>query len=132
MTITLTREEAADVLYALAEAAGCVQENYQPGHMGHGWGKEIETLRARLSAPEPEPVAWLKKDRSSIEVSIMSAEYMKNAGFEPLYTAQPQREWQGLTDEERLDAEEGCMFIDEFDPTIYADNIEAKLKEKNT
>jgi hypothetical protein len=51
--ITLTREEAQQVLDALADAAGCVQENYQPGHMGHGWGKEIETLRARLSAPEP-------------------------------------------------------------------------------
>jgi hypothetical protein len=52
MTITLTREEAQQVLDALADAAGCVQENYQPGHMGHGWGKEIETLRARLEQPE--------------------------------------------------------------------------------
>jgi crotonobetainyl-CoA:carnitine CoA-transferase CaiB-like acyl-CoA transferase len=49
MTITLTREEAQQVLYALADAAGCVQENYQPGHMGHGWGKEIEILRAALA-----------------------------------------------------------------------------------
>jgi len=54
MTITLTREEAADVLYALAEAAGCVQQNYQPGHLGHGWNKEIETLRARLAQSEPD------------------------------------------------------------------------------
>ena len=57
--ITLTREEAADVLYALEDAAGCVQQNYQPGHLGHGWSKQIETLRARLAQPEPEPVAWL-------------------------------------------------------------------------
>jgi hypothetical protein len=49
MTITLTREEAADVLYALEDAAGCVQENYQPGHLGHGWSKEIEILRAALA-----------------------------------------------------------------------------------
>jgi hypothetical protein len=48
-TITLTREEAADVLYALADAAGCVQQNYQPGHLGHGWNKEIEILRAALA-----------------------------------------------------------------------------------
>jgi hypothetical protein len=47
--ITLTREEAQQVLDALADAAGCVQENYQPGHMGHGWGKEIEILRAALA-----------------------------------------------------------------------------------
>jgi hypothetical protein len=49
MTITLTREEAADVLYALADAAVCVQQNYQPGHLGHGWSKEIEILRAALA-----------------------------------------------------------------------------------
>jgi len=42
-----------------------------------------------------------------------------------------EKSWVGLTDEERLEAEKGCMFIDEFDPAIYADNIEAKLKEKN-
>jgi hypothetical protein len=49
MTNTLTREEAQQVLDALADAAGCVQENYQPGHLGHGWDKEIETLRAALA-----------------------------------------------------------------------------------
>jgi hypothetical protein len=130
MTITLTRKEAADVLYALAEAAGCVQQNYQPGHLGHGWNKEIETLRARLAQPEPEPVAWMNEDASVVYLdSLVSCRHPDHT---PLYTAQPQREWQGLTDEERLDAEQGCMFIDEFDPTIYADNIEAKLKEKNT
>ena len=49
MTITLTREEAADVLYALADAAGCVQQNYQPSHLGYGWNKEIELLRAAFA-----------------------------------------------------------------------------------
>jgi hypothetical protein len=49
-----------------------------------------------------------------------------------LYTTPPaQREWIGLTDEERTQAEEGCWYMDEFDNTIYAMNIEAKLKEKN-
>jgi hypothetical protein len=37
----------------------------------------------------------------------------------------------GLTDEEKYEAEEGCSYIDEFDRSLYADNIEAKLKEKN-
>jgi hypothetical protein len=36
-----------------------------------------------------QPVAWIKKDRSSIEVSIMSSEYMVNLGFEPLYARPP-------------------------------------------
>jgi len=44
----------------------------------------------------------------------------------------PKREWVGLTDEEVYQAESGCWFLDEFDKTIFARAIEAKLKEKNT
>lgn len=40
-------------------------------------------------AADVQPVAWIKKDRSSIEVSIMSSEYMVNLGFEPLYARPP-------------------------------------------
>jgi hypothetical protein len=87
-----------------------------------------EALRAALAQPEPKPVAWLKKDRSSIEVSIMSAEYMKNAGFEPLYTAPPQREWVGLTDEDRMICEQSAK----GNYFALCAAVEAKLKEKNT
>jgi len=41
------------------------------------------------------------------------------------------REWVGLTDEEREQAEACCWYMDEFDQTIYAEAIEAKLKDKN-
>ena len=41
------------------------------------------------------------------------------------------REWEGLTDEEKKAAEEGAWYMDEFDKFIYASNIEAKLREKN-
>ena len=99
---------------------------------GYGWSISdqecVEALRARLAQPEPEPVAWIKKDRSSIEVSIMSAEYMMEEGFDPLYTAPPQREWQGLTDEE---AEH--IYAEYWnDVASFIEAIEAKLKEKNT
>ena len=43
----------------------------------------------------------------------------------------PKREWVGLTDEEVYQAESGCWFLDEFDKTLFARAIEAKLKEKN-
>ncbi len=101
MNITLTREEAADVLYALAEAAGCVQQNYQPGHLGHGWNKEIETLRARLAQPEPEPVAWMYEYGTDHGDAVNQIFWHKNLRLEkpdgmvrnvvPLYTAPPQR-----------------------------------------
>ena len=42
-----------------------------------------------------------------------------------------QREWVALTDEEVYQAESGCWFMDEFDKTLFARAIEAKLKEKN-
>jgi len=52
MTITLTREEAQQVLYALEYN----QANWQ------GKDKAIETLRTRLSAPEPEPMRLRRGD----------------------------------------------------------------------
>ena len=88
--ITLTREEAQQVLDALANAVWCVQHNNLPPDDGHDWDKELELLRARLSAPE--------------------------------------REWQGLTDEEIDKA------LWENESNYLPDIIriaEAKLKEKN-
>jgi hypothetical protein len=152
--ITLTREEAQQVLDALEGSIDAQEweindhitkygEWYRPKRVEYmkqqlaNTNSTIETLRARLSAPEPEPVAWLKKDRSSIEVSIMSAEYMKNAGFEPLYTAPPQREWQSLTDEE-IAEESGAAKAQNHMVLTLAEGFfcgarwaEAKLKEKN-
>jgi hypothetical protein len=49
-----------------------------------------------MSKKDVQPVAWIKKDRSSIEVSIMSSEYMVNLGFEPLYTHPPTADVQEL------------------------------------
>ena len=91
--------------------------------------KITKALRDRLAQPEPEPVAWIAKDRSSIEVSIMSAEYMMAQGFEPLYTAPPKREWVGLTETERNE----ILFNveDDGEPWPVMRAVEAKLKQKN-
>ena len=53
-------------------------------------------------------------------------------GAQPLYTAPPQREWQGLTEDEVSAAVDDCdvYFDDEF-LVDFARRIEAKLKEKN-
>ena len=52
--ITLTREEAQQVLDALENLASMA---------GAAWTTDnpIETLRARLAQPEPEPVAWIHR-----------------------------------------------------------------------
>jgi len=53
MNITLTREEAQQVLDALINAKGYIFHNVLDDK-GNRYDTAIETLRARLSAPEPE------------------------------------------------------------------------------
>ena len=100
--------------------------------------KENEALRARLSqcdrcgevnpaeihtcSPQ-EPVAWMHDSHVGFNV--------------PLYTAPPQREWQGLTDETEIKHcwYEACQTDLELTSQLvvyFARAIEAKLKEKNT
>jgi len=50
----------------------------------------------------------------------------------PLYTAPPQREWVGLTDDEYELMAEKRVTNYFFNTLDYAHDIEAKLKEKNT
>jgi hypothetical protein len=59
-------------------------------------------------------------------VMLMDAPLLLNG--QPLYTAPPQREWQGLTDEEIQQAAQGG----DTNFWEFCDIIEAKLKEKNT
>jgi hypothetical protein len=91
MTITLTREEAQQVLDALKEI-------YWPKeHQAH---KTIESLRARLAQPEPEPDT-LAGYRLACSYGVFESRAFDLADkFRELYTAPLQREWQGLTDEE--------------------------------
>jgi hypothetical protein len=63
---------------------------------------------------EQEPVAWMMLENKLV----------------PIYIAPPQREWQGLTDEElkEIYRQDGLI----FKPLKFYRAIEAKLKEKNT
>ncbi len=79
--------------------------------------------------PEPEPVAYLCEN-------AVGHKYFRwkkpQSVFKPiaLYTAPPQRKWQGLTDEEIMSLLPGAVRL----PPGWADTvraIEAKLKEKN-
>ena len=93
----------------------------------------MQALIKALEEPEQEPVAWIKKDRSAIEVSIMSAKYMTNEGFEPLYTAPPKHEWVGLTDDEIQNLEDSWERSDKWATfKEAAREIETKLREKNS
>jgi hypothetical protein len=88
----------------------------------------LEAIRARLEQPEPEPVAWFMEGTfedgapSFTQVCETDPEF-----YVPLYTAPPQREWQGLTEE---DVWELVQKTPNFSETVAA--VEAKLKEKNS
>ena len=151
MTITLTREEAQQVLDALDF---------------HSAGDEVDMkligmIRARLSAPEstahfqfrgkmhvvckcdkcvaqpePEPVAWVYPDGlEALKNGKCWTAYgtHQNEMMYPLYTAPPQREWQGLMDEEVESLWDNTLSEDVGITALrkIARAIEAKLREKN-
>ena len=136
MTITLTREEAQQVLDALKQWKG-----FKPEYWEEKDEKAIETLRTRLAQPEPEPVAWyVRFDSGRADLLTSPITEARRAMWEsagkrftvtPLYTAPPQREWQGLTDEEIMSLLPGAVRLPPgWSETVRA--IEAKLKEKNS
>ncbi len=127
--ITLTREEAHELLNALTMF--CRPNEDQVDELVYEGA--IELLSARLSAPEPEPVAWRKKWEG--ETKWEYYEFDRYQGSEPLYAIQPQREWQSLTDEDLDDAYEAAHKSQSgavvWSVTKYTEAIEAKLREKN-
>ncbi len=145
--ITLTREEVQLVMDAL----GSCEEDWIPDgewetrvdQYDHKLvAKALVTLRARLAQPEKEqePVAKVRIHKTGGNAGISwSAAPVNDFDSLPLlqdgallYTATPQREWVGLTDEEmqylwgRTTPDD--LMSGGFD---FADAIEAKLKEKN-
>ena len=95
MTITLTREEAQQVLDALDE----YRDSTEDFRVANRCISLIETLRARLSAPEPEPVAWMNDCADFWQQYICFNEIAQERlvteareWIEKLRTAPPQRE----------------------------------------
>ncbi len=131
--ITLTREEAQKVLDALETVTSGVPDTW------HGVVKAceaIETLRARLSAPEPEPVAIVSGYFSGQCVIMpINPSQIFNSGT-ALYTAPlQQKEWQGLTDEEAYKLKikgRDLEFVSMTGLRRFASDIETTLKGKNT
>ena len=83
--ITLTREEAQQVLTGLR------------GDSVHAAKAAIDLLRARLSAPEPKPVAWIVSnseydDEFVNNPSALAGRHHRGGNPTPVYTAPPQRE----------------------------------------
>jgi hypothetical protein len=97
-------------------------------------GAARAALEAALEQPEQqaEPVAWMRPSEEGYDSAfrdhhtIVTCAGNPWTGWIPLYTAPPQRPWQGLTDEDRFEiaaAQYG------WEDLLIA--AEAKLKELN-
>ena len=105
-------------------------EQWWKHEVSNAYANGYEKGRASVKQPEQEPVAWADKydlDREGHDFWV-SRQANVRTGV-PLYTAPPQREWQGLTDEEIaelwIDTEQRLLMKD------FARAVEAKLREKN-
>ncbi len=116
--ITLTREEAQQAHDALLNFEGDISD---------AMFAALTTLRARLAQPEPELVA----DKYLMEVECTKCGAKQDGVL--TVTAPPQRNWQGLTEEELNVAlwESGTDGLTGSREDA-ARAIEAKLKEKNS
>jgi hypothetical protein len=70
-----------------------------------------------MPTDRPEPVAWWDAN-----LGVFDEKHFDQ--LQPLYTAPPQREWQGLTAKDLAEIPPSC-----YEGAIWA---EAKLKEKNS
>ena len=101
------------------------------------YAKEVAAIREALAeqpAQQQEPVAWMvyTLDGNSVCVTDNPADFTPDHRALPLYTSPPaSKPWVGLTDEER------ATIFGEFGLALMpvrkaiAEDIEAKLREKN-
>jgi hypothetical protein len=84
-------------------------------------------MTIELAREEVHPVAWMYVNADGECEQIEYGEVLDDPSVTPLYTAPPQREWQGLTDEEISE-----VIRNTHNTGSFVRAIEAKLKEKNT
>lgn len=99
----------------------------EPEELGEIVPADEEQLKRIAKLIEPEPVAY-DVDGATVYIKppIHNGKYLTG------YTAPPQREWQGLTDEEIDELAEANLDFNWKDGVEdFARAIEAKLKEKN-
>jgi len=138
--MTTLREAAQMALDALESSRVFVMSREKIKHPeGTEWYDErIEALRAALAAKEPELVAYGVLDEDGQIDWTCDYPFSDTPGWPdsaPLYTAPPQREWQGLTDEEYATLLQRADYDAAKTGSVFQNLrrcIEAKLREKNS
>lgn len=155
--INLTREEAQQVLDALVFAtpsgfgpaevykdAVVLLQNLleKPDSKAHlqfsGPMHVVCKCDKCVEQPEPEPLGWIVM-HEGMNIDELRIHEVEQIGYDEkpmpnqyrVYTAPPQREWVGLTDDEYELMAEKRVTNYFFNTLDYAHDIEAMLKEKN-
>jgi hypothetical protein len=93
--------------------------------------KPLQEIRTRLSQPDPDAVAWVNpatlQDLKDGKEGVHLVYEVEMVNSIPLFEYQPEKEWVGLTDEDRWEL---VQKTPSFDEAVAA--VEAKLKEKNS
>jgi formylglycine-generating enzyme required for sulfatase activity len=130
----MTKDETLRLALEALEADPLEMVADVDGHMVFLKDKAITAIKEALAQPEQEPVAWGVFEGNLHDMFFSPSEAQEMADLKgthaevrPLYTTPPQREFVGLTYEEKHEIRYSHMTSAEF-----IEFIEAKLKEKNT
>ena len=115
------RELMQEALYALTYV-GDAKEIYSD---------TIESLRARLAQPEEPDWSAAGFSKPPVRSEQWWRHEVSNAWAEGYEKGRLQREWQGLTEAERIDIVDEEIAAQNTEHFALAQAIEAKLKEKN-
>jgi hypothetical protein len=123
---------ATQLRHALTQLSNTAPPQPELEELGEIVPADEEQLKRIAKLVEPEPVAWAMNRPDGLFLDIITPE--EHESFEgeytvPLYTAPPQREWQGLTDEEIMDA---CSAVWASHPVEVGQVVQNLLKERNT
>ena len=129
------------VAWAIYDKRGGSKSLHWPeNHSPDGDATKFDAVPLYTTPPQPtqEPVAWLEPEwgeKICPEVgyeATITDDHPRDLCWIPLYTAPPQREWVGLTDEEikEIIGPWGDTPVKGYTRKLF-DQIEAKLRSKN-
>ena len=122
----MTKDKALKLALEALEADELDMVDDGSGNMVFRKEQAIAAIKEAL-AQEQEPMAWISTGPASM-IHWTSDKPAYGDDWVPLYTTPPQRTWVGLTDEEI----ETLIHRFDGDPHTLLDEVNARLKEKNT
>jgi hypothetical protein len=119
-------DEIKEQITAIKQALAAQQE-HEPENEPY---VSLASVQEPVQEPVQKPLTWLKTIETPGGFGKFAEAKPNEKGAKPVYLTPPaaQRQWVGLTDEDKLHIE----IMGGKSDVMLADMVEAKLKEKNT